>query len=313
MIAVAATPFVSSCSSMKRSMDKVSTPDTPAQISQAVQVLAQSGCKYIAVETPFDDLAYMTEWMNAVHAAGLKVYHRSHFAAWESAAGMNPADYATQYQAWLTANEKVFADGDIIDGCPEPENGMWFKKQGNDWTYNPAKANIITAYNLFIQQITAIGRQVFGDTVIVNRRSTNGFFATHPKVLYEATVQANDGIITCDPYPESSAPTPENCIEAWDTFLKLVLAGFPGAQISIGEFGIIHSDLSDAAQAAVYEAVLPFLGAEYANVIVGLNNWCGVGEQGQTDQWSRLTSGSPGAWTARPAMAAVSAYFAQVV
>src|SRR5437763_11022572 len=72
----ASTYIATSIDTMKESADATDRPMTPAQIDQDVGQLAKLNPTYITVNTPMDKVARYREWVQAIRAHGLKVWHR---------------------------------------------------------------------------------------------------------------------------------------------------------------------------------------------------------------------------------------------
>jgi hypothetical protein len=308
--------MITSIDTMKESRDTETRPLSDAQIADDVNLAASLNTNYITVDTHWDYPDYMQRWVNAVRATGRHVWFRIHPNQWGDNNGttgiMTPAEYEASEQAFIAAHPALFQPGDILDPCPEPENGpYWIATYGYGWTSNAPNA-ATEAYNAFIRQTSAIADAalhaagIYG--VITGVRSTNSFFATHPGVLEPATVAAL-GHVTFDSYPEGTTTDPATAAAARANEIEAVARAWPAVPIVLGEVG--YSDkiaVSDATQDSVlraeFAAILP-IGA-----VAGINYWVGAGTD-DSGGYTHIFGGATGAWTLRPAALDLAAFFAQ--
>ena len=135
-----------SVDTMKDSMDTDAWGLNTSEIADDVNLSASLNPSYITVDTHMDYPAYMAEWVNAVRATRKHVWFRVHWNNWEgdngTSANMTPGQYLAQLSAFITQNRALFQPGDILDGCPEPENSpYWVNTFGPVWSWSPAAPN----------------------------------------------------------------------------------------------------------------------------------------------------------------------------
>lgn len=202
--------FARSIDTMKESRDTETSELTDAQIADDVRLSARLNTSYITVDTHWDYPDYMLRWVQAVRATGKHVWFRIQPNQWQNNNGttgiMTPAAYEAAERAFMLAHPALFKPGDILDPCPEPEEGLYWKATyGAQWTTG-APNTATRAYNAFIRDTTRVADAALQQDgvhgVITTVRSTNSWFATHPGALEQATV-AMMGRITVDSYPDA--------------------------------------------------------------------------------------------------------------
>ena len=243
------------------------------QIQEIVNQISLLDSTHISVDTPWDFPIQMTQWINAIHSTGRQVWIRSHFNAWEgnygAVANMTPGQYLAVLPLALQGIKGLLQTGDIIDVCPEPENGHFFKSIAN-WTSIPA---IVSEYLAFIISGTEIAQANVPTFVDCNTRSVSGWFGAHIIDSPTATIL---GKVTIDTYP-AGALTGAAAAAAQVAELVAVSKAHPGIPIIIGEVGYCSPNpVSDFVQAQTLGLILE--GYSNSGVeINGLNYWCGCG------------------------------------
>ncbi len=250
-------PFISAIDTMKESRDTETRPLSDAAIADDVNLAASLNPNYITVDTHFEYPDYMARWVAAIRATGRHVWFRIHPNQWGDNNGttgiMTPAQYESAERAFLQANLALFQPGDILDPCPEPENGTyWLATYGSGWTAN-APNPATQEYNAFIRATSDIadsvlqGAGIYG--VITTVRSTNSFFATHPGPLEAATV-ARLGRVTVDSYPDQNLTDPAQAAAARVSEYRAIYAAWGGAGRGGGD-GLQQQDCSGRRDATV--------------------------------------------------------------
>ena len=300
---------------MKESRDTETRPLGDAQIASDVGLSAGLHPSHITVDTHWDYPDYMRRWVGAVRAAGRQVWFRIHPNQWGNNNGtsgiMTPAAYEASERAFLRANPDLFRPGDILDPCPEPENGLyWQASYGHGWTGN-APNPVTREYNAFIRATSEIADQVLHEAgiygVITTVRSTNSFFAGHPGAL-EAETVARMGRVTVDSYPEGTSTDPATAAAARAGELSGIAAIW-GVPVVIGEMGYsVKLPVDDATQEAVLRAELTALGT--LPFLSGVNYWVGAGTD-NSGGYTHLFAGGTGSWTPRPAALALADFYAR--
>jgi len=313
MIAPSPT-FITSIDTMKQSRDTETHPLSDAQIADDIAAAARLGSGYITVDTRWDYPFYMARGVAAIRATGRRVWFRLHPNGWGADNGttsvMTPARYEAEEHAFIVAHPSLFRPGDILDLCPEPENGLyWRATYGDGWTYD-APNDATRAYNAFIRDTSAIADAALHgvgiDGVITTVRSTNSYIATHPRVLEAATV-ARMGRITVDSYPEGMTTDPAAATAARVTQLDAI-ARLWRVPVVVGEMGYSNRrPVDDATQHAVLAAEFHALTSR--TYLAGVNYWVGAGGD-ESGGYTHILTGSSSAWTARPAAFDVAAFYA---
>ena len=309
----AASSFIASVDTMKESRDTETRPLSDAQIAADVNVAASLNTTYITVDTHWDYPAYMLRWADAVRAAGRHVWFRIHPNQWGNNNGttgiMTPAQYEDSERAFILANPAIFRPGDILDPCPEPENGLYWRATYDDgWTAEAPNA-ATEEYNRFIRDTTDVADAALHqdgiDGVITTVRSTNSFFASHPGALEAATV-SRMGRVTVDSYPEGTTTDPQTATQARIDELNTIEQAW-GVPVVIGEMGYSNKVVvDDATQEAVLKAEFGALAS--LSYLAGANYWVGAGTD-NSGGYTHIFAGSTGNWTPRPAAAALAALY----
>ena len=305
--------FVTSIDTMKESRDTETRPLTDAEIADDVGLAARLNTTYITVDTHWDYPDYMQRWVAAIRATGRHVWFRIHPNQWGNNNGttgiMAPAAYESSEQSFLLAHPALFQPGDILDPCPEPENGLYWKATyGSGWTSGAPNA-VTREYNAFIRATTDIADAALLQNgiagVITTVRSTNSFFATHPGALEAATV-TQMGRVTVDSYPEGTTTDPAVATSLRVSELNLIERTW-GVPVVVGEMG--YSDkviVDDATQEAVLKA--EFNGLAALPYLAGVNYWVGAGTD-NSGGYTHIFSGATGSWMPRPAAADLAAFY----
>ncbi len=256
--AAASSPlgFVASIDMMKMSKDNLSNQASQTLIDQMIGVAKAQYVTHIAVSTSYDGgnggaitnaqaTAYLTLWVNRVHAAGLKVWLRSHFNGWEGnygvTANMTSAQYLSAFQTWLTANAPLFQSGDIVDGCPEPENGAyWNSTYGANALYQASPNSATNDYNTFIVNLKTQADTIFSNAgvsgVITGIRSMSGTIAKDTTKMYQSSV-VSLGYITSDSYLGQSDTTAATAKNDFAVEVNAIISRAGGYPYIIGETG----------------------------------------------------------------------------
>lgn len=307
-------PFISAIDTMKESRDTETRPLSDAAIADDVNLAASLNPNYITVDTHFEYPDYMARWVAAIRATGRHVWFRIHPNQWGDNNGttgiMTPAQYESAERAFLQANLALFQPGDILDPCPEPENGTyWLATYGSGWTAN-APNPATQEYNAFIRATSDIadsvlqGAGIYG--VITTVRSTNSFFATHPGPLEAATV-ARLGRVTVDSYPDQNLTDPAQAAAARVSEYRAIYAAW-GVPVVVGEMGYSNKiAVDDATQQSVLSA--EFGALEGLGFLGGLNYWVGAGTD-NSGGYTHIFTGTNGAWALRPAASDLAGFFA---
>lgn len=321
--AAARTIIFRSVDTMKESMDQID-PDrlTPAQKEDTCSLIASMHTTHITIDTMYDYPDVMKAWIDAVRSTGKNVWFRCHWAGWEGnygvPANITSSEYISMTVNFIRAHPTFFKPGDILDACPEPENGKyWAAAYGNSWVNgSPNKAT--DDYNAFFVSLSRECSNALSKAgvkgVITNIRSTSGWWAFSPSALYDSSVQAM-GCVTTDSYVgQDTSITPEASLDLFQTELNRIheVRNLP---VVIGEFGwSIDGNTTDEKQESILKPWFSWL--EKLNWIDGINYWCGPGyatsgsgNDGTTD---KIFSGTTGNWHLRPAAYDLSNLYAEL-
>jgi len=303
---------IRSVDTMKLSRDTLATPLDNRQIAQVVGLDARLGVTHVTADVYYDAPAYMARWVRAIRAAGLRVWFRAHWYAWDSHRGhpatMSADEYIAKTRLFLQQHSALLRDGDIFDFCSEPENGAyWLRTYGPGWSWH---SNEVAkhAFNLFIRAgvrmaATTLAHRGKGGGV-VTVVSVNPSIAR--RLLSKPTIRKL-GRITLDLYPEGRTRDPAEAARLLVAQLAAVRRKWP-VPIVIGEHGYARDmRVDDATQARVLAAELAAL--RRLPYLTGFNYWVGAGGPGYggyTNLYTRVN----GAWTPRPAAAVLAHAYA---
>ncbi len=240
---------IKSVSSMKETKDKVCNPRSLESINKWVSKAKELGVNYIAVETPYDNpgcassLEYTQNWIFAIRAHGLKVWHRHMPLAFEGIYNVPKAinvDYLPMISDYIKSHPDFFEEGDIFTPIPEPQNsgikGITYCPSGLCYFNGKAEFNtwLRNAIDSSNSAFSSIG---LGGKIKVGYFGFDGFIVwgdNNPDwhgILEDSTV-AKMGNLTIDHYPEAIGDTMEND-------LKELSQKYPNIPIIIGEWGTI--------------------------------------------------------------------------
>jgi hypothetical protein len=297
-------PFISSIDTMKVSRDTETYPQTTSQINAEVKASASLNVNYITVDTHWDYPTYMKTWIDSIRSSGKHVWFRIQPNQWEdnnfTTGIMTPTAYITSLKTFILAHPDYFKSGDIFDGSPEPEQGLyWIYTYGPHWSYNAPNA-ATKAYNQFIVDITQTEKNAFTALKIPNIRvviSVNSYFATHNQVLYKSTINQL-GLITFDSYPEQKTVSPSVATAARINEIKQIYSIWH-LPIIIGEMGYSNEvNVNDTQQEQVLHS--EFAAIEKLTYVRGLNYWVGPGSD-KSGGYTHILSFTNGNWVIRPA------------
>lgn len=310
-----------SVDTMKESRDTcypLSSQLSAAQIAQGVNLCATLAVTHITVDCYLDYPSYVATWVSAVRATGKSIWWRPKWNAWAgdngAAATLTPAQYISATQTFISANPTLFASGDILDICSEPDLGpYWNATYGASWTTG-APNTATDAFNAFLldcdTQVQSALASVGVSGVITTVRSLSSFWALSTTALYASTVTALNNTVTMDSYPENSLTDPYDCANARTNELLNVVAARPGVDIVIGEMGYSNNvNVDDANQLAVLTQELAYIATKVPQV-VGVNYWVAQGTA-TSGGYTHLFVGSSGSWSLRPAASALATTYQQ--
>ena len=154
--------FFASIDTMKESKDTEKYPLPQQEITNIVDLSASLNTNYVTIDTDWDYAAYMQQWVNAVRRTGRHVWFRIHPTQWENSESsgdiMTPSQYESTERAFILSHPSLFRPGDILDPCPEPENGLyWNARYGHNWSVNAPNA-ATRAFNSFLRETTDTAR-----------------------------------------------------------------------------------------------------------------------------------------------------------
>ncbi len=306
--------FFASIDSMKLSRDTIHEQLSANNIEKAVSAMASVNANYITVDTHWDYPEYMERWITAIRAVDRHAWFRIHPNQWENNNGatglMTPQMYKDSEERFIREHPSFFAAGDILDPCPEPEQGRyWEARYGKQWTYNAPNA-ATHEFNVFLRETTDVADRALHaanvNGVITTVRSTNSFFPAHRGLFEEETAQ-KFGRITFDSYPERLSQNPTEATRARVEELEAIeqIWHLP---IIIGEMGYSNRvQVDDCTQQSVLKA--EFAAIRSLPYVTGVNYWVGPGSDtagGYTYIFARTVSG----WLARPAAQELAVFFA---
>lgn len=259
-------------------------------IETQVRHIAETGATHVAIATPYDEefIPFLTRWVEAARANGLRVWFRGNLSGWEGwfdYQKIGEREHIQKVQDFITGHPELFQNGDLFTSCPECENGG---------SGDPRRTGNVEGFRRFLieshQSADAAFRSI-GMFVDTRLYSMNGDVAR--LVMDEKTSVALGNVITVDHYVKM----PEKLEQDVRAF------GKDGARkVFLGEFGApipdIHGKMSGADQALWLDQSLSRL-VRIPNLI-GASYWLSVG--GSTELWTDKGE-------ARPAVAILKKYF----
>jgi hypothetical protein len=265
-------------------------PNFDPVIERQVREIAEAGATHVAIATPYDEefVPFLTRWVEAARANGLRVWFRGNLSGWEGwfdYPKIGRQEHIKKVRDFIMRHPDLFQNGDLFTPCPECENGG---------SGDPRKTGDVEGFRHFIIESHQSADAAFRSIgVLVDTRlfSMNGDVAR--LVMDEKTTAALGNVITVDHYVK----TPEKLESDVRAF------GKDGTRkVFLGEFGApipdIHGKMSDLEQALWLDQSLARL-SRVPNLI-GASYWLSVG--GSTELWT--DKGEP-----RPAVAVLRKYF----
>ncbi len=253
-------------------------PDVSREaIIEQVELLKSLGTNYIAIGTPYDRVDDMRLWTSEIHAAGLHVWFRSHWAEWEGDEGLpstlSKEDYLTRTREFIVANPDLFAPGDAFTVAVEAEQvGIGLGKRFLNW--KEYKEFLLLEIHVANDAFTQIGLQ---GMVHTNWLSMNGWVLDNQM---DQELADQIGLIVVDHYVHQSQTigtledktlmvdtTSVDLDRWWNRWHKPIL---------LGEWGYhIFQEVSEQRQAEVVEAMFSMLLTK--PYLVGVNYWVHMG------------------------------------
>lgn len=266
---------IQSVSSMKETKDKICNQDSPTFINHWVDKAKDLGANYVAIATPYDNPscgnseAYTKEWIAAIRAHGLHVWHRHMPVAFEGIynAHKTVVDFLPMITQYIKQNPTDFQPGDIFTPIPEPQNGGI---QGvNTCIDNICQFANKEAFNQWLRDAMTQTTAAFASIGLANQIKVGYFgfdgyitWGDHNPdwhgILEPATVKQM-GEITIDHYPETVG-------ETMAFGLDQLQAKYPHVPIIIGEWGTITGG-------DVVSQVYSSMGAAKRPGVIGFNYW----------------------------------------
>jgi hypothetical protein len=297
---------------MKLSRDTLQDPLSDAQIAALIRLDVHLHLTHVTADVYYDDPSYLARWARAIHRAGLHVWFRAHWYAWEDHQGgrarghMSPSAYLAATQRFLQQHAALFQNGDIFDFCSEPENGAyWRQTYGPGWSWRNQRAR--QAFNAFIRDGVAMATATLASlghsAVMVRVVSVNDTVALG---LLSAPTVHSLGLITIDLYPELTTRDPVVATQRLVAAIAAVHRRW-GVPVLLGEHGYPRDmAVDDTTQARVLATELAVL--TRLPYLIGLNYWVdagGPGYGGYTNLYRRVRA----TWQPRPAAAVLAQAF----
>ena len=298
---------IRSVDTMKMSRDTLRDQLSNAQIEAVVHLDEKLHVSHVTVDVYYDDPVYMGRWVQAIRAAHLHVWFRSHWYAWENhreAQGdLTPDEYIANTRRFLQQHVDLVRNGDIFDFCPEPENGnYWGDHFGSGWSWRNSAAK--AAFNTFVRSGVYMAQSTLANRgrgdVLVTAISMNASIAT--RLVSKPTVRRL-GMLTLDLYPEDTTTDPATATNRLLAELRAVHSHW-NVPILIGEHGYSRDmPVSDGTQANVLAA--EFEALERTSFVVGFNYWVDAGGA-RYGGYTNLYAMQRNRWVPRAAAAVVS-------
>jgi hypothetical protein len=276
--------------SRDRAQERLHDQSFDQTIETQVRQIAETGATHVAIATPYDAefIPFLTRWVQAARAHGLRVWYRGNFSGWEGwfrYPKIGEEEHIEKVRDFILGHPELFRNGDLFTPCPECENGG---------PGDPRRTGDIAGFRRFLIESHESAQAAFRSLgVLVDTR----FFSMNGDVvrlaLDDKTAAALGNVVTVDHYVK----TPEKLEQDIRSF------GKDGSrEVFLGEFGApipdIHGRMNDLEQATWLDQSL----SRFARIqnLIGLSYWLSVG--GSTELWSE--DGKP-----RPAVAVLKKYY----
>lgn len=252
--------------------------DVPkSSIREQVTLIKKMGANYVAVSTPYDRVNELQAWADEIHAQGMHVWFRSHWAAWEGDDNQPPVmtsqEYLTKTKQFIIEHPQLFREGDAFTVAVEPEQaGVGLGKKFKDWD----------DYRTFILQQMVIANDGFKQIglqkkIHTNWISVNGWIVDN---VFTKELVEKLGVITVDHYPVQSQTI--GSLEDIDILVRVQNDDMERwykkwkKPVLMGEWGYqIYQEVSDDRQATVIKRVLESV--EKKPYVLGVNYWVHMG------------------------------------
>jgi hypothetical protein len=246
-------------------------------IDEQMALIKSLGANYVAIGTPYDRPAEMKKWADSAHAAGLKVWYRSHWLNWEGDEGkpknMSPEQYLKKTQNFIISHPNLFKEGDAFTMNVEAENvGVGQGKPFTDWDQ----------YREFLNDEVDLANYSFrliglGDKVHTNWLSMNGWIVDN--VLNQKLVNKM-GVLTVDHYPDQDGKTKVSASKMAQDMSNDLDRYYQkwNVPILIGEWGYyVHGNVPDGEQSTFIQNIFGVFARK--PYLYGINYWDHMGNQ----------------------------------
>jgi hypothetical protein len=266
---------------MKSSKDVVCSPPSTTTIDAMNDRIISLSANFIAISTPYDNpgcgsaIDLTNAWIASARARNLRVWHRhmglSFEGIYDKQKTKDLTAYTQQIVDYINNNADQFKDGDIFTPTPEPDSAGIY---GVTYCSVICQFSSADEYNTWIQTTQFAVKEAFsriGKNIKVGYYGHSGFIVwgeNNPDwngrgFLTQKTVDAMDGVIAMDTYPETyTGGTMTKSLDG-------AHARWPNARLVIGEWGSVTSKTDEGRIARVIEA----MGAAERAYMDGLNYW----------------------------------------
>lgn len=252
------------------------------------------GIDTVALAVPYDDTTKYGNYIADARTKGLRVWHRSHWNAWEgdnsASANLSAQDYLDNTYSFIVNNPTFFDDGDLFGMCVECNNANDIPNT----TYPFRVGNVVggafsyTLYNQFLKDQVSYANAAFkviGKSVRTNMLSMSlsllnldgqqlddGNTGNASGLGDSDIVQFFDSLLVIDHYMTNTYRSSDAYGKKFSSDLDKIHTAFPNCSIFIGEWGYpTNTALTDDEQMQVFRQVVDVLrGKPY---IVGVNFW----------------------------------------
>ncbi len=253
-------------------------PDvTRDSVREQVALLKALGVNYIAVATPYDRLDDLRIWAEEIHAAGLQVWFRPHWAEWEGDEGlpatMSPEEYLRRTAQFIRANPELFVAGDAFTVAVEAEQvGVGLGKRFLTWD----------EYRDFLLAEISTANKAFSDIGLEGEVYTNWLSMNGWVVENQFTQELADklGLIVVDHFVGQSQTI--GSLNDPDEIVRRTIRDLDSyyrrwnVPILLGEWGYqIYQEVPEDIQAEVIDKL--FTELKTKEYLVGVNYWTHLG------------------------------------
>lgn len=271
-------------------------PDQTERRAEAGEIY-DAGAQYAAIAIPYENYAKYKNFVDDIRSEGLKVYHRSHWNAWEGdndyTVHLGRQEYLERTYHFIVDHPELFEDGDLFGLCVECNNA----NDNGNYTFRTPETSggsfDYSKYNQFLKDqvayanaaFAAISKSVYTFPISVSLSTINldgqildsGDGGNSNGLSDSDFVTYFGGLLTIDHYLSDSYRDTDSYGTKYASDLDKINTAFPNCSIMIGEWGY-HTTVAvdDTEQDTVYNDVITNALQE-KDYLIGVSYWVQMG------------------------------------